>query len=136
MTGTVHGLLLAGGAGRRMGGPKALLRDRRGVPFLFATGPGAEIQRPLAGVVIAIVGPLLSILLPAIGPAVAACWALGISWAVEFLQLTEIPAQLSAAVPLTRLVVGTTYNALDLVAYVVGAAAAYLVHRMFATRIR
>ena len=28
------GLLLAAGAGRRMGGPKALLRDARGVPFL------------------------------------------------------------------------------------------------------
>jgi hypothetical protein len=79
---------------------------------------------------------LVVVVRPAIGPAVAACWALGISWAVEFLQLTEIPAQLSAAVPLTRLVLGTTYNALDLVAYVVGAAAAYLVHRMFATRIR
>ncbi len=35
MTGpVVHGLLLAAGAGRRMGGPKALLRDRDGVPFL------------------------------------------------------------------------------------------------------
>lgn len=31
---TVHGLLLAAGAGRRMGGPKALLRDGSGVPFV------------------------------------------------------------------------------------------------------
>jgi molybdenum cofactor cytidylyltransferase/nicotine blue oxidoreductase len=31
---TLVGLLLAAGAGRRMGGPKALLRDGRGVPFL------------------------------------------------------------------------------------------------------
>lgn len=73
---------------------------------------------------------------PAIGPAVAAWWAVGISWAVEFLQLTDIPAQLSAAVPLMRLVVGTTYNALDLVAYVFGATTAYLVHRLLATRIQ
>ncbi len=36
MTGpvTVCGLLLAAGAGRRMGGPKALLRDRDGVAFV------------------------------------------------------------------------------------------------------
>lgn len=31
---TVVGLLLAAGAGRRMGAPKSLLRDARGVPFL------------------------------------------------------------------------------------------------------
>ena len=30
----VAGLLLAAGAGRRMGGPKSLLRDPRGVPYL------------------------------------------------------------------------------------------------------
>jgi CTP:molybdopterin cytidylyltransferase MocA len=34
---TVSGLLLAAGAGRRMGGPKALLRDPAGVPFLDRT---------------------------------------------------------------------------------------------------
>jgi len=31
---TVRGLLLAAGAGRRMGGPKSLLRDPDGVPYL------------------------------------------------------------------------------------------------------
>ncbi len=39
---TVHGLLLAAGAGRRMGMPKALLRDRHGIPFVIR---GIEILR-------------------------------------------------------------------------------------------
>ena len=34
VTGSVRGLLLAAGAGRRMGGPKSLLRDAHGVPYL------------------------------------------------------------------------------------------------------
>jgi CTP:molybdopterin cytidylyltransferase MocA len=34
VSGTAAGLLLAAGAGRRMGRPKALLRDMQGVPFL------------------------------------------------------------------------------------------------------
>lgn len=34
MSGTVRGLLLAAGAGRRMGVPKSLLRDACGVPYL------------------------------------------------------------------------------------------------------
>src|SRR3954464_12943060 len=34
---TVRGLLLAAGAGRRMGGPKSLLRDPGGVPYLDRT---------------------------------------------------------------------------------------------------
>lgn len=40
---TVLGLLLAAGAGRRMGGPKALLHDRAGVPFL-ARAIGALLE--------------------------------------------------------------------------------------------
>ncbi len=47
----VAGLLLAAGAGRRMGGPKALLRDGRGVPFLDRS-IGALLDGGCAGVTV------------------------------------------------------------------------------------
>jgi CTP:molybdopterin cytidylyltransferase MocA len=47
----VAGLLLAAGAGRRMGGPKALLRDGRGVPFLDRA-VGALLDGGCAGVTV------------------------------------------------------------------------------------
>jgi CTP:molybdopterin cytidylyltransferase MocA len=47
----VEGLLLAAGAGRRMGGPKALLRDARGVPFLDRS-VGALLDGGCAGVTV------------------------------------------------------------------------------------
>ncbi|GHD09730.1 membrane protein [Streptomyces finlayi] len=69
-------------------------------------------------------------------PVVAAAVALGISWAVEFGQLTAVPAQLSARSGLLRLVFGSTFNAPDLFWYVVGAAGAYGVHRWWLKRDR
>ena len=47
----VAGLLLAAGAGRRMGGPKALLRDGHGVPFLDRS-VGALLDGGCAGVTV------------------------------------------------------------------------------------
>ena len=49
--------------------------------------------------------------------------ALGWGWcvAVELLQATGIPATIAAAVPAARLVLGTTFVPVDLVAYTVGA---------------
>ncbi|WP_347585829.1 DUF2809 domain-containing protein [Acrocarpospora sp. B8E8] len=54
-------------------------------------------------------------------PLYAALTATGISWAVEFFQLTGIPADLSAHSVLARLVLGSTFNAPDLFWYAVGA---------------
>jgi hypothetical protein len=46
---------------------------------------------------------------------------------IELLQLTGLPAYLAGVFPPTRLLLGTTFAAVDLVAYLVGAAAAGLV---------
>ncbi|WP_054012014.1 ribosomal maturation YjgA family protein [Arthrobacter sp. ERGS1:01] len=50
--------------------------------------------------------------------------AFAFSAVIEIAQLTGIPAQLGQAFPPSRLLLGTTFSALDLVAYAVGAAAA------------
>ncbi|GAA1153075.1 hypothetical protein F4556_001370 [Kitasatospora gansuensis] len=59
---------------------------------------------------------------PRARPTAAAGIALGLSFAVEFLQLTRIP-------PALRLVLGSTFNPPDLLWYAVGAAACLLIHR-------
>ncbi|MFD4028644.1 DUF2809 domain-containing protein [Streptomyces sp. NPDC058576] len=65
---------------------------------------------------------------PRARPLVVASTALGLSWAVEFAQLTGVPAELSAHSTAARLVLGSTFNAPDLFWYAVGAAAAWGVH--------
>ncbi|MFB6726477.1 DUF2809 domain-containing protein [Kribbella sp. NPDC056345] len=59
----------------------------------------------------------------------AAVVATGFSWAVEFFQLTGIPAELSARSGLAHLVLGSTFNAPDLFWYVVGAGLGVLIVR-------
>ncbi|GIH29772.1 membrane protein [Acrocarpospora phusangensis] len=54
-------------------------------------------------------------------PVYAALSSVAISWAVEFFQLTGIPAALSAQSFLARLVLGSTFNAPDLFWYAAGA---------------
>ncbi|GIH92817.1 DUF2809 domain-containing protein [Planobispora siamensis] len=67
---------------------------------------------------------------PRVASAGAAAGALAFSWAVEFAQLTPVPAALSEASPLARLVLGSTFGAPDLVAYAAGAALAAAVHAL------
>ncbi|WP_182112712.1 MULTISPECIES: DUF2809 domain-containing protein [unclassified Actinotalea] len=50
--------------------------------------------------------------------------ALALSVAVELLQLTDLPRDVVAQVPVARYVLGTTFVATDLLAYAVGAALA------------
>ncbi|MFI2778038.1 DUF2809 domain-containing protein [Streptomyces sp. ALB3] len=72
---------------------------------------------------------LVVLLVPRVRPSAAAGVALAVSWAVELAQLTGVPAELAGRSAVARLVLGSTFNAPDLLWYAVGAALAWCVHR-------
>ncbi|MEU7940536.1 DUF2809 domain-containing protein [Microbispora bryophytorum] len=99
---------------------------------------GLSVRALLPGMVGKYAGDLLYTLLvyalvvvaaPRARPFAVAAVALGVSWLVEFAQLTGVPAALSAHSTTARLVLGTTFNAPDLFWYAVGAAVGYAIHR-------
>ncbi len=69
---------------------------------------------------------LVVLVAPRTTPAGAAGAALAVSWGVELLQLTPVPAELAQHSTLARLVLGSTFNAPDLFWYAAGAAAGWL----------
>jgi hypothetical protein len=71
---------------------------------------------------------LVVLVTPRVRPLTAAGTALAVSWAVEFLQLSGMTAELAQNSAVARLVLGSTFNAPDLFWYAVGAAAGWLVH--------
>ncbi|AUY48124.1 DUF2809 domain-containing protein [Streptomyces sp. CB01881] len=71
---------------------------------------------------------LVLLVAPRLRPLPAAGLAAGLSWAVELFQLTGVPDELGRRSTLARLVLGSTFNAPDLLWYVVGAALAAVVH--------
>ncbi|MFF9685343.1 DUF2809 domain-containing protein [Streptomyces sp. NPDC014623] len=75
-----------------------------------------------------LVHALVVLLVPRVRPAVAAGAALAFSWTVELAQLTGVPAALARESVVARLVLGSTFNAPDLLWYAVGAALAWAVH--------
>ncbi|MFE4593773.1 ribosomal maturation YjgA family protein [Streptomyces laurentii] len=77
---------------------------------------------------------LVVLIAPRVRPVTAAGVALGFSCAVEFFQLTNVPAELAARSTLARLVLGTSFNAPDLFWYACGAAVGWAVHRAVRTR--
>lgn len=77
----------------------------------------------------ALVYLVLALVLPRAGQHWLALTAFALSAFVELAQLTGIPGQLAVGFPPSRLLLGTTFSALDLVAYAAGAAAAWLVDR-------
>lgn len=79
----------------------------------FAKYAGVALYATFAFALVLVVAPRLS-------PVRAAAIGLAWSWAVEFAQLTPWPAALSARSGIARLVLGSTFNWPDLVAYLVG----------------
>ena len=69
---------------------------------------------------------LLGALVPRVPGMVIGGLALAVCVAVELFQLTGLPAQMSAAVPGVELVLGSTFQVSDLVAYTLGAVGAAL----------
>ncbi|WP_443046096.1 ribosomal maturation YjgA family protein [Streptomyces sp. NBC_00335] len=71
---------------------------------------------------------LIVLALPRVTALRAAAGALAVSWTVEFLQLSGVPAELSRHSTVARLVLGSTFNPPDLFWYAVGAAVGWLAH--------
>ncbi|MFI7392832.1 DUF2809 domain-containing protein [Streptomyces tendae] len=101
---------------------------------LVIVGAGLALRTAAAGEVAKYGGDALYTLLlfalvlaaaPRTAPARAAAVALAVSWGVEFLQLTDVPAHLARQSTAARLVLGSTFNAPDLFWYAVGAAAGW-----------
>ncbi|MBO3101030.1 DUF2809 domain-containing protein [Cellulomonas fengjieae] len=80
----------------------------------------------------AFVVALLVVIAPRARPAAVALVAFGLCTLVELAQLTGLPARAVDAVPLLRYALGTTFAAVDLVAYAAGAALALIVGRVAA----
>ncbi|MGW6585349.1 DUF2809 domain-containing protein [Streptomyces sp. MCL20-2] len=98
------------------------LAVRAGADGAFAKYAGSALYTVLLCALVAFCAPRVR-------PLMVAATALGLSWAVEFAQLTGVPAELSAHSTAARLVLGSTFNAPDLVWYAVGAAGAWAVLR-------
>ena len=75
------------------------------------------------------------LLLPTAVPWRLGLAALGVSFSVEFLQLYHVPwLDEIRGNPIGHLLLGSTFNPMDLVAYLVGAASVFLVDRFLASR--
>ncbi|MFD8977951.1 MULTISPECIES: DUF2809 domain-containing protein [Streptomyces] len=112
---------------------------------LLTVAAGLGIRSAASGVVAKYAGDalytvliltLVVLLAPRVRPPVAAGVALGVSCAVELFQLTGVPAELAAHSTLARLVLGTSFNAPDLLWYAIGAAVGWAVHRAARARLR
>ncbi|WP_166874312.1 DUF2809 domain-containing protein [Salinibacterium sp. ZJ450] len=77
---------------------------------------------------------VVALLAPRMPPAALAGIAYGLCALIELGQLTGLPAALAVLFPPARLLLGTTFAPLDLLAYAVGVAGALLAERLLARR--
>ncbi len=123
----------------------AAIRARRAgllaVPLIVAAGLGSRAL--LGGLVAKVAGDALYTVLiyalvvlvrPDVRVLRAGAVALGVSFAVEFAQLTPYPAWLSSKHVFLRLIFGTTFGVIDLAGYLVGAASAVALHTAWRAR--
>jgi hypothetical protein len=89
----------------------------------FAKYAGVALYAALAYALVVCLAPRVS---PSLAGAVALLWC----WAVEFAQLSPVPAALSAHSLLARLVLGSTFNLPDLLWYAIGIAPVLGLHRL------
>ncbi|MDT0428329.1 DUF2809 domain-containing protein [Streptomyces sp. SID8358] len=99
-----------------------------------AVGDGAAAKYAGDALYTVLIHTLVVLLLPRVRPLTAAGAALAVSWAVELAQLTDLPAELSRRSTAARLVLGSTFNAPDLLWYAVGAALAWALHTGLVSR--
>ncbi|MFH8345356.1 DUF2809 domain-containing protein [Streptomyces sp. NPDC018045] len=123
MAGAAALLTLATGLGVRAGAARV--------------GLGPEVAKYAGDALYTVLAQALVVLAaPRVRPPVAAAAALAFSSAVEFAQLSDVPAELSRRSVVARLVLGSTFNAPDLLWYAVGAACACAVHGWLRSRRR
>ncbi|MFF3013527.1 DUF2809 domain-containing protein [Streptomyces sp. NPDC057939] len=137
-------ILTSAGSDRPASDPTRI-RVAAALAALVTVGAGLGLRAVAAGGVAKYGGDALYTVLllalvvlaaPRVTPVRAAAVALAASWAVEFLQLGPLPAELSRRSVVARLVLGSTFNAPDLFWYAVGAAAGCLVHTALRRRPR
>jgi hypothetical protein len=114
---------------------RARLAPLLAVPLTVAAGLGS--RKWLDGLVAKVAGDalytvLIYVLVLVVRPDArlsrAFAIALGVSFAVEFFQITPYPAWLSSKHVILRLIFGTTFGFVDLAGYVVGAVSVVALH--------
>ena len=120
---------LARPAASAIASPRAV-RVRAVIGAIACVALGLGLQLLDRSLVIDLVGSMLYVLLvgmlvllirPSLAAPAVAAIAFAVAALVELLQLTGIPAAIVDAVPLARLVFGSAFDPMDLVAYLVGA---------------
>ena len=100
----------------------------RGLPGIVGDATGGILYAVLMYLLLALGALVLRT--TRVGPAQLAGAAVVLCALVELFQLTPWPARLGEAWPPLHLVLGSTFNAWDLAAYVAGAAGTYLADRV------